>query len=77
MGNFTAAVTKPPLPNVVETDRKISEHLATAAARSHFITDGGEGWRDDFDKQNYRVGHSFPSGWTDYFTRHSVVWIGG
>ena len=38
------------LPNVVETDRKISEHLATATL-SYFITTDGM----DFDNPNDRV----------------------
>ena len=41
---------QPSLPNVVETDRKISEHLATATL-SYFITTDGM----DFDNPNDRV----------------------
>ena len=44
--HFTAAVET----NVVETDRKISEHLATTAL-SYFITTDGM----DFDNPNDRV----------------------
>ena len=47
---YSCTTVETSLPNVVETDRKISEHLATATL-SYFITTDGM----DFDNPNDRV----------------------
>ena len=60
------------LPNVVETDRKISEHLATALRTTLLLRMGWISITQMTEWNSLKNGRL-----TKEFTRHPVVWIGG